>query len=47
MAVVRIDDELHEQIRKWIEKKGNKYRFPSLSAFANKAIYDKLEQLKK
>ena len=44
MATVRIDDELLEKIKKWLELNGNKYKYPSMSAFINNAIYEKLKK---
>ena len=46
MATVRINDKLLEEIQDWLDKNGNKYKHPSVSAFVNNAIYDKLNQLK-
>jgi len=47
MGVVRIDDKLHKEIQEWMKKNGNKYNFPTISAFVNQAIYDKLKNSKK
>ena len=47
MSVVRIDDRLLKEVQKWLNKNGNKYKHPSLSAFINNAVYDKLKELKK
>lgn len=47
MGVVRIDDELLEKLQKWLEKNGNKYKHPTLSAFVNSAVYEKLNNEKK
>ena len=46
MGVVRIDDKLIEQVQKWLNENGNKYKHPSLSAFVNNAVYEKLKELK-
>ncbi len=46
MATVRINDKLLKEIQDWLDKNGNKYKHPSVSAFVNNAIYDKLNQLK-
>lgn len=46
MGVVRIDDKLIEQAQKWLDENGNKYKHPSLSAFVNNAVYEKLKELK-
>ena len=45
MATVRIDDKLLKEIQDWLDKNGNKYKHPSVSAFLNNAVYDKLKQL--
>ena len=45
MGVVRIDDNLLEKVKRWIENNGNKYKFPSVTAFINNSIYEKLKSL--
>tara|TARA_Y100000310_G_C20617440_1_gene781394 strand:- start:1384 stop:1542 length:159 start_codon:yes stop_codon:yes gene_type:complete len=45
MATVRIDDNLLEKIKKWLENNGNKYKFPSVTAFINNSIYEQLKNL--
>lgn len=45
MATVRIDDQLLGKIKKWLNNNGNKYKFPSVSAFINNSIYEKLKKL--
>lgn len=45
MATVRIDDKLLERIKTWLDKNGNKYRFPSVTAFINNSIYEQLKKL--
>jgi len=45
MGVVRIDDKLLEEIKEWIKKNGNRYKVPSVTAFINSAIYEKLQEL--
>lgn len=44
MATVRIDDELLEKIKVLIEMDENKYKYPSVSAFINNSIYEKLKK---
>ncbi|MCK4729903.1 MAG: hypothetical protein KAT28_01150 [Candidatus Aenigmarchaeota archaeon] len=44
MGVVRVDDKLQKDIQKWIKKNGNKYQYPSITAFINNAIYEKLKK---
>ena len=45
MGVIRIDNKLHQKLQDWIDKNGNKYKFPSLTSFVNNAIYEKLKKL--
>ena len=45
MATVRIDDKLLKGVQDWLNKNGNKYKYPSLSAFVNNAVYEKLRGL--
>jgi len=46
VAVIRIDDELYEEINKLI--KGEKrFDFPSAKAFVDKAIYEKIKKIEK
>ena len=47
MGVVRIDDNLLDEIKKLLDENGNKYKYPSISAFINCAVYEKLQKLKK
>jgi len=46
-ATVRIDKKLLSEINKWLEKNGNKYKHPSVAAFVNSAIYEKLKNIGK
>lgn len=46
MAVIRIDDELHEKINKLIKGK-RRFDFPSAKAFVDKAIYEKIKEIEK
>jgi len=45
LATVRIDDDLLKEIKGWIKKNGNKYEYPSVTAFINNAIYKKLQEI--
>ena len=45
MAVVRIDDELLKKIKEYLDTNTNRYRYPSLSAFINNVIYEKLNKI--
>jgi predicted nucleotide-binding protein (sugar kinase/HSP70/actin superfamily) len=47
MGIVRIDDKLHKEVQDWLDKNGNKYKYPTLSAFVNNAVYEKLNEPKK
>ena len=47
MAVVRVADRLLKEIRSFIDKDENKYQYPSIAAFVNNAIYEKLNNKKK
>ena len=47
MGVVRIDDKLIKEVKEWLDKNGNQYKHPTLSAFINNAVYEKLKELKK
>lgn len=44
MGVIRIENKLHKRLQEWLDKNGNIYKFPSLTAFVNNAIYEKLKQ---
>ena len=46
MGVVRIDDKLNKEVQDWLNENGNKYKHPSVSAFVNNAIYEKLKEIK-
>ena len=45
-STVRIDKKLLNEIQRWLEDNGNKYKHPSIAAFVNSAIYEKLKRLK-
>ena len=47
MAVVRIDDKLLKMIKEYLENNDNKYQYPSVAAFINNVIYDRLGKGKK
>lgn len=47
MGVVRIDDKLIKEVQGWLKDNGNKFKHPTISAFVNNAVYEKLKQLKK
>lgn len=45
MAVVRIDDKLLKEIKSLLEREENHYQYPSVSAFINNTIYEKLIEI--
>jgi len=45
MGVIRIDNKLHKKLQDWLDENGNRYKFPSITAFINNAIYEKLKKL--
>ena len=45
VAVVRIDDKLLREIRKFLQRDENRYQHPSVSAFINYALYEKITRL--
>tara|TARA_Y100000310_G_C20069891_1_gene528870 strand:- start:341 stop:496 length:156 start_codon:yes stop_codon:yes gene_type:complete len=47
MGVVRIDDKLIKYVQEWLDENGNKYKHPTISAFVNNAVYEKLKEVKK
>lgn len=47
MAEVKIDEELLKRIKKLIEKGENRFDFPSVKSFADKAVLKMLKELEK
>lgn len=47
MPVVRIDEKLLREIRDFLREDGNKYKYPSVAAFVNNAVFEKLREKKK
>ena len=47
MPVVRIDEKLLKETKKLIEKEENMYQYPSVSAFVNNAVFEKLNAVEK
>jgi hypothetical protein len=45
VAVVRIDDKLLREIKKFLQRDENRYQHPSVSAFINYALYEKITEL--
>lgn len=46
MAAVKIDEKLLKQVKDWLGENGNKYKHPTVSAFVNNAVYEKLIKLR-
>ena len=47
MAVIKIDDELLHKVRKHIKEGDNRFDFPTVKAFVDKAVYVYLKEKKK
>ncbi len=47
MPVVRIDEKLLEEIKNFLRKEENRYQYPSVAAFINNAVFEKLREKKK
>ena len=45
MAVVRIDDKILREIKRFLGKDENRYKHPSVSAFINYTLYEKITRL--
>ena len=39
MAVIKIDDELLKKVRKYIKEGANRFDYPTVKAFVDKAVY--------
>ncbi len=46
MGVVKIDDKLLKEVQDWLEKNGNRYKHPTMAAFVNSAVYERLKKIK-
>lgn len=46
MATVKIDEKLLKEVQEWLDENGNKYKHPTISAFVNNAVYEKLNKLR-
>ncbi len=44
---IKIDKNLHDKTKKLISKSSMKYHYPSVASFANDAIFELLESIKK
>jgi hypothetical protein len=47
MVEVKIDEELHERIIKFIKEGENRFDFPTAKSFVDKAVLKMLKDLKK
>ena len=47
MAEVKIDKELHNKIKKIIKKGENRFEFPTVKSFVDKAVLNVLKALEK
>lgn len=48
MAVIKIDDELLKKVREYVMKGDNKFDYPTVKSFVDKAVYVYLkEKIKK
>ena len=47
MAEVKVDEELHKRINKLIKKGENRFDFPTIKSFVDKAILKMLKSLEK
>jgi len=45
MAEVKIDDELLKKVKNFIQKGDNKFDFPTVKSFADKAVLKMLKDL--
>jgi len=46
MTEVKIDEELHKRINEFIKKGENRFDFPSVKSFVDKAVLKMLKSLK-
>ena len=47
MAEVKIDDELHKAVLKLIKKAKNRFDFPTIKSFVDKAVLKMLKELER
>jgi len=47
MTEVKIDEELLEKIKRFIEKGENRFDFPSVKSFVDKSVLKMLKELEK
>lgn len=44
IKTVEIAIDLHKEIKVWIKRNGNKYQAPTIRAFVEQAVYEKLKR---
>jgi len=47
MAVIKIDDGLLNEVRKYVKEGDNRFDFPTVKAFVDKAVYIYLKEKSK
>jgi len=47
MTEVKIDEELHKKVKEFIKKGENRFDFPTVKSFADKAVLKMLKALEK
>lgn len=47
MAVIKIDEELYRKIKEFIRKGDNRFDFPTVKSFVDKAVYKALKNGKR
>ncbi|MBI2579409.1 MAG: hypothetical protein HYW27_00730 [Candidatus Aenigmarchaeota archaeon] len=45
MPVVRIDEKLLREIKDFLKRDENRYRYPSVAAFINNDVFEKLKDI--
>jgi hypothetical protein len=35
-----------KEVQEWLDENGNKYKHPTISAFVNNAVYEKLKKIR-
>ena len=47
MAVIKIDPELLKKVKKYIKEGDNRFDYPTVKAFVDKAVYGYLKEKRK
>lgn len=45
MAVIKVDDELYKRIKKLIKEGDNRFDYPTVKSFVDKAVFSTLKEL--